>query len=119
MLIYVDAPKFIKVFRANTSGEGARRIRLGVIIKGIHDFRADTKTAATEDEQAEIANAIETFESLSERQVRAEVLRFPEIARLVAEYYETTASDFEKSLISVASVEMTRALRRADKIEAD
>jgi len=117
LLIYVDAPKFIKVFRENTSGDGARRIRLGVIIKGLLDFREDPKIVATDEEKAEIAKAIETFESAADKQTQADVLRFPEVARRVAEYYETSASDFEKRLISVASLELTRTLRRADKGE--
>jgi hypothetical protein len=115
MLIYVDAPKFIKVFREKTSAEGARRVRLGIIFKGLYEFRADTTNKATADEQAEIAKAIETMQSASQVQARADALRFPEIARHVAEYYESGASDFEKGLISVASLEMIRTLRRADK----
>ncbi len=117
MLIYVDAPKFVKVFRENTSGDGARRIRLGVIMKGLLDFREDPKMVPTDDEKAEIAKAIASFESAADKQTQADVLRFPEMARRIAEYYETSASDFEKRLISVASLELTRKLRRAGKGE--
>jgi hypothetical protein len=115
MLIYVDAPKFVKVFRGNPSGEGSRRIRLGVIMKVSHDFREDLKTPATPDEKAEIAKAIEIMSGATEAQTRADVLRFPEIARQVAEYYATSASEFEKGLISTAALELTRAVRKADK----
>jgi hypothetical protein len=118
MLIYVDAPKFIKVYRPNESGEGAKRIRLGVITKTTYDFRADEKAAVTDEETVEMEKIVETYKAADAAQVRAYAVGFPEIARLVAEYYAEQATDVEKRLISLAVLEMTRAIRKADKVEA-
>ena len=115
MLICVDAPKFIKVFRRNESGEGARRVRLGIIMKGTNDFRADAKAAVTATETAEIQKVVASYQAADDARARAEALGFPEIARRVADYYAEHATDVEKGLISAALVELTRAVRKVGK----
>jgi hypothetical protein len=115
MPIYVDGPKFIKVLRVNEGAEGARRTRLGIIMKGDFGFRADKDAAATDAEVADMQQVIQIYKSADEAQTRADMLRFPEIARKVAEYYLTSATEAEKGLIATALQEALRATRKADK----
>jgi hypothetical protein len=118
MLIYVDAAKFIKIYRSNESSEGSRRIRLGSIAKRTYEFRADENAAVTDAERAELETVVESYKAADAAKVRAHALAFPEIARQVAEYYAEHATEVEKRLISVAVLEMARAIRKADKGEA-
>jgi hypothetical protein len=115
MPIYVDGPKFIKVLRVNEGTEGARRTRLGIIMKSDLGFRADKDTAATEAEVADVQQVIEVYKSADEAQTRADMLRFPEIARKVSEYCLTSATEAEKGLIVTALQEALRAARKAEK----
>jgi hypothetical protein len=115
MPIYVDGPKFIKVLRVNEGAEGARRTRLGVIRKSDFSFRADKDTSATEAEVADVQQVIQVYQSADEAQTRADMLRFPEIARKVSEYCLTSATEAEKGLIVTALQEALRAARKAEK----
>jgi hypothetical protein len=115
MPIYVDGPKFIRVFRVNEGAEGARRTRLGIIMKSDFGFRADKDTSATEAEVADMQQVIQIYQSADEAQARTDMLRFPEIARKVSEYYVTSATEAEKNLIATALLEALRATRKADK----
>ena len=114
MLVYVDAAKFIKVYR---SGQGGRRHRLGVIAKRNHEFRADANVDLTDEERAEMAKVVESYQAAEAAKVRANALAFPELAREIAEYYVEHATDLEKGLISVAVLEMMRAIRKAERGE--
>jgi uncharacterized protein YqgV (UPF0045/DUF77 family) len=115
MPIYVDGPKFIKVLRVNEGAEGARRTRLGIIMKSDFSFRADKDASATEAEVADMQQVIQVYQSADEAQTRADMLRFPEIARKISEYCVTSATEAEKSLIATALQEALRATRKADK----
>jgi len=49
--------------------------------------------------------------------LRADALRFPEVARRAAEYYANRATEVEKQMIATAALEITRAIRKTSKVE--
>ena len=110
MLVFVDAPKFLRVLRLNAS---QNRSRIGRIMKPGHEFREDEGVVVSDDERADIRNVTETLQNGDAATSRANGLRFPEAARLALEYYVASATDVEKRLIATAAQEITRAIRRA------
>ena len=117
MLLFVDAPKFIKVLRGSEGTEGARRTRLGVILKPAMTLRIDSNVTLSDDETTDIDAAIAQMKSADDVQRKYEAMKFPEIARHVAEYYAEQATELEKRMISLALLEAIRAIRKTDKGE--
>lgn len=115
MLIYIDAPKFIKVYRVDESAAGSKRVPLGVIIKNTYEFRQAPGMSRTSAEQDEIGQVVEHYRQAWISQVASDVKRFPVIAREVTEYYALHASELEKRLISTSALELIRAIRKIDK----
>jgi len=118
MLIYVDAPKFFKIFRQEQTVEGVRRTRLGRLMKQTCEFRGDEGATMSDQETADVQMAAGTLKAADGIEAQADALRFPAMARRVAEYYTERATEFEKRLIAAAAQEMARAIRRAVKDES-
>jgi hypothetical protein len=118
MLAFVDAPKFMRVFRLEqTDDGGVRRVRIGRLMKETREFRADEGVSINGEEQAQIGGFAETMKDADAHLLRADALRFPEFARRAAEYYVNRATDVEKQMIATAALEITRAIRKASKVE--
>ncbi len=116
MLVFVDAPKFLRVFRIN---ELQTRSRIGRIMKPGHEFREDEGAVVSDEERADIENVTETLQNGDATTSRANGLRFPEAARLAWEYYAGSATDVEKRLIAAAAQEIMRAIRKAERSGAE
>ena len=112
MLVFVDAPKFFRVFRLN---ESQSRSRIGRIMKPNHEFREEEGVIVSDEERADIQNVTETLQKGDVATNRANAVRFPEAARLAWEYYAGSATDVEKRLIAAAALEITRAIRKAER----
>lgn len=113
MLSYIDSPLFIKVYRDDpTTG---RRSRLAVVVKSNFDIRLDRHVNPSPSEQKEIAEVIGKYRAAQDVQAHADALRFPEIARVVTDYYARCTQQVERKLISGAIIEALRAIRKADK----
>jgi hypothetical protein len=116
MLIFIDAPKFFRVFRMEDTADGAvKRLRVGRLMKAGYEFRVDDGSSIGHEEQRQIDDCSQTLKSAESNLLRADAMRFPEIARRAAEYYANQATDVEKQLIATAAFEVTRAVRKASK----
>ena len=116
MLVFIDAPKFLRVFRLQRSPDDIpKRVRLGRLMKAGYEFRIDDGFSVDVEEQAQIDSVAETLKDADAHLLRADALRFPEIARRAAEYYANHATHAEKDLIQAAAVEVSRAVRKASK----
>lgn len=114
MLIFSDAEKFVRVLRVN----GERRARVGVIMKNTFELKADENAALSEAESSEIQGVIASYQQVEQAQRRLDILRFPQIMRLVTEHYQVGADELEKRLIASTLVEAQRLIRRADRENA-
>lgn len=114
MLIFSDAEKFIRVLRVN----GERRARVGVIMKNTFELKADENAALSEAESSEIQGVIANYQQVEQAQRRLDILRFPQIMRLVTDHYQAGADEFEKRLIASTLVEAQRLIRRTDRENA-
>ena len=116
MLVFIDAPKFLRVFRLQRSADDVpKRVRIGRLMKAGYEFRIDEGNSVEVEEQAQIDSMAETLKDADAHLLRADALRFPEIARRAAEYYANHATQVEKKMILTAAVEVTRAVRKAGK----
>jgi hypothetical protein len=116
MLIFIDTPKFFRVFRLQRSPDDApKRVRIGRLMKAGYEFHVDDGFSVDAEERAQIDSVAETLKDADAHLLRADALRFPEIARRTREYYVNHATDVEKQLIATAAIEITRAVRKADK----
>lgn len=115
MLICVDGPKLIRVYRPNDAGRGGKRTRLGMISKRDYEFKAEGNEALTPDESVEVEEIINSYKDAELAQIRAHGMLFPQVARQVVEYYATQASDVQKRMIAVAVQEMARAIKISDR----
>ena len=116
MLIYIDNPTYLRVYRSNAGPSGPKRTLVGRILKASYQFvpHKDAELASPE-EKADVHRVIQIWIDGHRTKLRAEALNFPEIARRVAEYYATTTDDVEMRLISAAVLQMSRALRKVDQ----
>jgi len=118
MLAFVDAPKFLRVLRLEQSADGTvKRVRIGRLMKEAQEFRADEGVSLNGEEQAQIGKIAETMKDADAQLLRADALRFPEVSRRAAEYYASHATDVEKQLLATAALEITRAIRKASKLD--
>jgi hypothetical protein len=115
MVVCIDSEHFIKVFREHETDGKPRRVRLGVVHKAKFDIRPAPGVTISEEEMEELQAIVDTYRSAIESQKRTDALRFPEIARSVVEYYNNSASDIERQLISNALRETMRAMRKANR----
>jgi len=116
MLIYVDNPHNLRVYRAIDNPNGPKRLFVGRILKTNYEFVRDGEGAlSSEEEESDIQRVIQACKDAQQTKLRAEAMSFPEIARRVAEFYAASTDDVEKRLISTALVQMTRAVRKADE----
>lgn len=115
MLVFIDAPKIVKIFRKEEAKADLPRTSLGFMVKSNSEIRLGAEVKISRDEQGELDGLVETYRQAGLAQERANILGFPAIARSVAEYYGEGASPLEKKLISVALRESLRAIRRADR----
>lgn len=113
MLSYIDSPLFLRVYREDP--QSRRRARLAVVVKSSFEIRMDPKANPSNPERSEIDDVIAKYRLAHDMQVRAEALRFPEIARSVSDYYATCDQALERKLIAGAVIEALRAIRKADK----
>lgn len=117
MLVFIDAPKFYRVFRLEQATEdGVKRVRIGRMMKVDYEFRIDEGCSVNAQEQEQIDGFAVTLKEADAHLLRADALRFPESARRASEYYKH-ATDVEKQLIATAALEVTRAIRKASKQE--
>jgi len=120
MLIYLDHPTYVRVYRANDGASGSNRILVGRILKSNYQFVPHRDAGlASPDEEADVQRVIQFWTDSHLLKRRAQALNFPEVARQVAEFYATSKDDVEKRLISAAVLQLSRALRRVDLKSAD
>ena len=118
MLAFIDAPKFFRIFRLEQTADGmVRRIRIGRLMKTGQEFRAAEGLSLSDEEQAQVKTFAATLKEADAYLLKADALRFPEMARRAAEYYSSGATDVEKQLIATAALEITRAVRKTNRQE--
>ena len=116
MLIYIDNPTYLRVYRANDGPIGPKRILVGRILKSNYQFVAhkDTELTSTE-EEIDVQRVIQACKDAHRTKLRSEAMSFPEVARRVTEFYAASTEDVERRLISAAVLQMSRALRKLDQ----
>ena len=116
MLIYIDNPTYLRVYRTNADPSGPKRTLVGRILKASYQFvpHKDAELASPE-EKADVHRVIQIWIDGHRIKLRAEAMSFPEVARRVAEFYAASPDDVEKRLISAAVVQLSRALRKVDQ----
>jgi hypothetical protein len=115
MLSYTDSPLFLRVYREDP--QSRRRTRVAVVVKSTSEVRLDARAKATGAERSEIDEVIAKYRSAREVQARADVLRFPEVARAVSDYYASCSDALERKLIAGAVIEALRSIRKADSVK--
>ena len=115
MLIYVDAPKVIRVYRPGEATDGPKRITLGTITK---NTCVSGSNGGHRGRKSRNGNGRRQLQSCRDGQGPRPGPIVPEIARQIAAYYAAEATDIEKHLISVAVLEMSRAIKKADRPQA-
>lgn len=116
MLIYVDNPNNLRVYRAIDNPGGPKRIFVGRILKANYEFVRDTEgELSSKEEESDIERVIKACKDAQQVKLRVEAMSFPEIARRVAEFYAASTDDVEKRLISTAVLQMARAIRKVDE----
>ncbi|WP_428659381.1 hypothetical protein [Reyranella sp.] len=116
MLIYVDNPNNLRVYRSIDSPGGPKRMFLGRILKASYEFIGDTEEELpSKEEKSDIQRVIQTFKDAQQIKLKAEALSFPEVARRVTEFYATSNDDVQRRLISTAVLQMSRAIRKVDE----
>jgi hypothetical protein len=116
MLIYIDHPTYLRVYRANEGPIGPKRILVGRILKANYQFVGHKKAElASAEEEIDVQRVIQACRDAHQTRLRSEAMSFPEIARRVAEFYAAATDDVEKRLISAAVLQMSRALRKVDQ----
>jgi hypothetical protein len=120
MLAFIDAPKFHRVFRLEHMNDGAvKRVRIGRLMKADQEFRAVEGISLSDEEQAEVEKLKATLKEAEAYLLKADALRFPEMARRASEYYLNAATEVEKQLIATATLEITRTIRKASRHDDD
>ncbi len=116
MLIYVDNPHNLRVYRAIDNPGGPKRLFVGRILKTNYEFVRDGEgELSSEEEESDVQRVIQACRDAQQIKLRAEAMSFPEVARRVAEFYAASTDDVEKRLISTAVLQMTRAIRKIDE----
>ena len=116
MLIYIDNPTYLRVYRANDGPIGPKRILVGRILKANYQFVGYKKAElASAEEEIDVQRVIQACKDAHQARLRSEALTFPEVARRVAEFYTASTDDVERRLISAAVLQLSRALRKADQ----
>jgi hypothetical protein len=116
MLAFIDTPKFFRVVRLEQAADGAvKRVRIGRLMKADQEFRVVEGFTPNDGEQVQIEKFADILRDASVHLLRADALRFPEMARRAAEYYLSSATDVERQLIATAALEITRAIRKAGR----
>ena len=110
MLIFADAEKFVRVLKA----DGGRRVRVGVIMKNTFELKLDENVTLSEAETTEVRCVIASYQEVEQAQRNLDIRRFPQILRQVTAYYQDSATEFEKGLLSTAIAEAQRMMRRVD-----
>jgi hypothetical protein len=86
-------------------------------MKADQEFRVVEGLSPSDEERTHIERFAETLREADGYLLKADALRFPEMARRAAEYYSNGATDVEKQLIATAALEITRAVRKANRQE--
>jgi hypothetical protein len=116
MLIYIDNPTYLRVYRANDGPIGPKRILVGRILKANYQFVGYKKAElASAEEEIDVQRVIQACKDAHQTKLRSEALSFPEVARRVAEFYTASTDDVERRLISAAVLQLSRALRKVDQ----
>jgi len=115
MLIYIDKPTYLRVYRANDGPVGPKRILVGRILKANYQFvgykKAELESA---EEEIDVQRVIQAYRDGYQAKLKSEAMSFPAIARRVAEFYAASTDDVEKRLISAAVLQLSRACRKVD-----
>lgn len=113
MLIYVDTPTHLRVYRIVDNANGQKNVIVGRIPKTTYEFVKDPKGEfPSEEEEIDIRRVVELHRDAQQTKLRAEALSFPELARRTAEFYAASTDDVERRLISTAVMRMARAIRK-------
>lgn len=116
MLIYVDYPTYLRVYRANEGPVGPKRILVGRILKASGQFVGHRNAElASAEEEIDVQRVVQAYRDGQQSKLRSEAMSFPEIARRVTDFYTASADDVERRLISAAVLQMSRALRKVDQ----
>lgn len=116
MLIYIDNPTYLRVYRANDDPLGPKRILVGRILKANYEFIGYEKAElSSAEEESDVQRVIQAHRDAEQARLKSEAMSFPEVARRVAEFYAASADDVEKRLISTAVTELSRACRKVDQ----
>jgi hypothetical protein len=117
MLLFIDQPKTIKIFRVEETEAGAKRIRIGAVQKGKMAIGDELKKELNSDESKEVQNVIDMYSKSETIQTQLDVSRFPETVRNVISYIGSDASsELEKRVLTTALVEAVRVLRRGERV---
>ncbi|MCW5735493.1 MAG: hypothetical protein KIS73_15270 [Enhydrobacter sp.] len=116
MLVYLDSATSLRVYRT-TEIPGAPRTFIGRIQKTSFEYVQEKEGEPTsEEEERDIQQVVQVYKDAHQSRLRLEASSFPEIARRVAEFYASSASDVEKRLIVSALQQMSRAIRKVDQV---
>jgi hypothetical protein len=110
MLLYVDKPKAIYVFRPTQKDE-AGSVRVASISKRSFDVQIISGVAVTEEENRQIQTVADRYKAAADSQRQWSALTFPETTRQVLAYYTDRASKVEKQLIVATIRSASRAVR--------
>ena len=84
MLIYIDNPTYLRVYRANDGPIGPKRILVGRILKANYQFVGYKKAElASAEEEIDVQRVIQACKDAHQTKLRSEALSFPEVARRV------------------------------------
>lgn len=112
MLVYIDNPNYLRVYRTNNDPDAPKRLPIGRILKSDYEFVGDKESELSSEEVADIGRVIQVSKDVEQFRLRAEAMSFPEIARRVTEFYADSTDDVERRLISTAVQRMARAIRK-------
>jgi hypothetical protein len=116
MLIYVDNPNNLRVYRTSDNPIGPKRIPVGRILKSNYEFVRDAEGGlSSEAEEKDVQRVIQTCKDALQTKLKAEAMSFLEVARRVTDFYAASTDDVERRLISTAVVQMAKAIRKVDQ----
>ena len=118
MLAFLDLPKTIRILRVEGVGDAVIRTPLGRISKVSLAIELPLTDQLSEEETVEVQKIIDGYLEVDLLRHRSSVLGLPVMLREVMEYFESGATDVEKSFVVSALTEAMRRMRKADRILA-
>jgi hypothetical protein len=116
VLFFVDQPNIIKIIRVTADDTGKNsRVRVGTFFKNTMEKKLDEKVSFSNAELEEIDKGFDAYIRSKDARRQFYALSFPEIAREVMEYFESSATETERELITMAITEAVRKIRKIDR----